>query len=102
MKLNVLERIVASQILPKEGSFTNLKLIRVTKEELSFTEEENKALEFTQVGERLNWKEGIVKDKEFNFGEVVTKLIVDKLKELDKSEDLTENHFSLYEKFIGE
>ena len=102
MKLNVLERIVASQILPKEGSFTNLKLIRVTKEELSFTEEENKALEFTQVGERLNWKEGIVKDKEFYFGEVVTKLIVDKLKELDKSEDLTENHFSLYEKFIGE
>ena len=102
MKLNVLERIVVSEILPKEGSFMNLKLVRTVKEELSFSEEENKALEFNQIGTSLKWKENVIEDKEFNFGEVVTKLIISKLKELDESEDLTENHFSLYEKFIGE
>ena len=102
MKFNVLERIVLSQILPKDGSFLNLKLIRVAKEALSFNEEENKALCFVQKGEVLNWKEGVVEDKEVKLGAVIIDLIVNKLKELDKSASLTENHISLYEKFIGD
>jgi len=45
-KVNVLERLMALRILPKEGSYTNLKLLRVVKENLSFNEAENKALQF--------------------------------------------------------
>jgi len=45
-KVNVLERLMALGILPKEGSFTNLKLLRLVKENLSFNEAENKALQF--------------------------------------------------------
>ena len=45
-KVNVLERLMLLAILPKEGSFTNLKLLRVVKENLSFNEVENKALQF--------------------------------------------------------
>ena len=102
MKLNVLERIILLNLLPDKGSFTNLKLIRVAKEELSFSEEENKALSFQQKGEALKWNDSGIKDKEFSFGEVIDKLIVNALKELDKNEELKNEHISLYEKFITE
>ena len=99
MKLNVLERILLSQILPDKGSFSNLKLLRVVKEELSFSDKENKKLNFKQDGERMLWNNVDIQ-KDIVFSEVVSKLIEDKLKELDKDEKLTEQHMSLYEKFI--
>jgi predicted transcriptional regulator len=100
MKLDVRERIILSQILPKEGSFTNLKLIRVMQEELSFSEAENKILDFKQAEDRLTWSEDTVEQKDIKFGEVIEKLIVSKLTELDKEEKLTNEHFSLCEKFM--
>lgn len=44
--LDVLERLKLLELLPREGTFTNLKLLRETKEALSFTEDENLALQF--------------------------------------------------------
>ena len=134
MKLSVLERVLLSQALPAQGSFTNLKLLREARETLSFTEEENKELKFEQNGDQLKWSgikfinkatgktlEGgpefiekmvgkkpdlfeqalAVEDKEFEFGEVVTQLIVKALTDMDKQEKLTNDHVSLYEKFMG-
>ena len=133
MLLSVLERVLLSQALPAQGSFTNLKLLREARETLSFTEEENKELNFRQEGESLQWTglkiinkatgnpvEGSVEfvekmvtknpelfeqrlsveDKDFEFGEVVTDLIVKALKDLDDQEKLTNDHLPLYEKFI--
>jgi len=133
MLLSVLERVLLSQALPAQGSFTNLKLLREARETLSFTEEENKELNFRQEGESLQWTglkiinkatgkpvEGSVEfvekmvtknpelfeqrlsveDKDFEFGEVVTDLIVKAIKDLDKQEKLTNDHLPLYEKFI--
>ena len=99
MKLSVIERILLTQTLPKEGSFTNLKLLRVIKEELSFTEKENKLLNFRQDGEQMLW-DNAVKDKEIKIGEVVNELIRKNLTELDKQEKLTENHITLCERFM--
>lgn len=45
-RVNVLERYVLLQLLPKEGTFANLKLLRVIREALSFNESENRALQF--------------------------------------------------------
>ena len=108
MELNVLERIVLIGTLPKEGNFENLRLLRIAKEKISFNEEENKALKFRQEGDQFKWDSKIVDDKqvdiiplkEIDFGETVTKLIVDSLKALNDQGKLTENHFSIYEKFI--
>jgi len=100
MELSVIERILLLQVLPVEGSYLNLKLLRETKEELSFTEEENKLLGFTQKEQQLTWKEGVVMDREYSFGEVVSDLIVSGLKDLDKQEKLTENHMVLWERFM--
>ncbi len=100
MELNVLERLLLLNLLPKEGSFTNLKLIRVVREELSFTEEEHKLLQFKQTGDKLVWLEGAISNKEVEIGKVTCELIVKALKALDEREGLTEGHVSLYEKFV--
>lgn len=102
MKLDVLERLIALNLLPKEGTFTNLKLIRVAREELSFNEEEHKALQFQQNGELLQWKQDVKIFKEVNIGEVVSIMLTDALKSLNAGGKLKEEHFSLYEKMIKE
>jgi len=56
MKLSILERLLIQNLLPEKGSYTNLKIIRVAREALSFNEQENKAFEFIQEGEQLKWK----------------------------------------------
>jgi hypothetical protein len=115
VELDVLERMTLMSILPKEGTFLNLKLLRVIREELSFTEEENKALQFRQIvqgdQQMVGWNTTTVDPetseqrlacppKEFVFGEVVEGLIVKALTDLDKAEKITADHYSLYEKFM--
>ncbi|MFA5322904.1 MAG: hypothetical protein WC373_09550 [Smithella sp.] len=100
MKLNVMERLMLLSILPKEGSFTNLKLLRTVKEDLSFSEEENKALQFNQNGEILTWDSKADANKEIVFGEVIESIIRKALVALDKAEKITENHYSIYEMFM--
>lgn len=88
----------------------NLKLLRLTKEDLSFNEEENKALQFRTENNMIIWNNTVVTEtgeivpscpeKEFIFGEVIEKLIIKALKDLDKAEKITEDHYSLYEKFM--
>lgn len=103
MKLSVLERLVIQNILPQAANFTNLKLMRVAREALSFTDEENKALEFKPAedgGGNIQWKPDVVAEREIVIGEVVTLMIVEALKKLDEDKQLTNEHFSLYEKFV--
>jgi len=99
MKLSVLERVVLLNLLPQEATFANLKLIRVAKETLSFTDEENQKLNFRIEGAQTLWDEGI-EEREFLIGEVASQLIVEALEKLDKDKKLREEHFSVYEKFV--
>jgi len=101
MTLNVLERLLLLNLLPAEGSYTNLKLMRKAKENLSFTEDENKLLNFKQDGDSLRWADNVVPDKEIDIGEIVTQIIVKALKKLSDEEKLKIEHESLYEKFVG-
>ena len=111
MKLSVLDRIMLLNVLPKEGSFANLKILRIVRENISFNEEENGLLKFKQDGERTVWNDTVVSDGklvptvpelEFTIGKVVTNLIVEELRRLNDEQKLTESHFSLYEKFMTE
>lgn len=99
MELTVVERLVLMNLLPQEGSYVNLKLVRVAREELSFSDEEVKLLGFVQDGEQVKWnmEANILKDVE--LGEVVTILVVDSLKKLDGEGKLKNDHFTLFEKF---
>ena len=102
VKLNLYERVVCMSLLPKEGSFVTLKIIRDLQMELAPSEEEAKiaGLEDLPTGgvKAENWF--LVVEKEIVFGDIAKGLIVDALKKLDEEEKLTNDHFTLYEKFI--
>ena len=102
MKLGVFDRLILLNILPKEGDFTTLKIMRTMKEDLSFTEEEHKALEFKQEEAQVQWKREADVERDINFGEKATDIIVETLKKLNTDKKLTDQHYSLFEKFVGD
>lgn len=102
MELNVFDRLILLNILPKEGDFTTLKIVRKMREDLSFTEDEHKALQFTQEDGNIKWDKAGDVPRQINFGEKATDLIVSTLKKLNTDKKLSEQHFNLYEKFVGE
>ena len=104
MKLNVLERVLLGGIMSTyKGSFINLKLIREGREALSFNEEETKELSFVELDGSVNWNPDAsfrYQDVEINLGENISSIIKKLLIDLNDKEELTEQHFSLYEKFV--
>lgn len=99
-KLTVMERLVLLNILPKEGDFTTIKLLRKLRENLSFDEEEHKKLMFVQDGDQVRWNMEALTDKHIAIGEKAGDIIQDALKKLNDEKKLTNEHFSLYEKFV--
>jgi hypothetical protein len=101
MKLGTFERLVLLNILPSEGDFTTLKIVRKLRESLSFSEAEHKALQFKQEGEQIKWLTTGETEKEVIIGEKATDIIIETLKRLDKEKKLKNEHYGLYEKFVG-
>ena len=99
MELTVVERLILMSLLPVEGTFVNLKLVRKAREELSFDEKENKVLEFVQDGGNVRWNAEANIIKDVDLGEVVTSLAGDALKKLDTDGALKDELLTLYEKF---
>jgi hypothetical protein len=103
MLLDTKERLMLLAILPKEGDFTTLKIVRQMRDNLSFTEEEYKALKFVNLPNgQVQWQLSGDISREIPIGEKATDLIVSALKKLNEAKKLTEDHFGLYEKFVGE
>jgi len=111
MKLTVEERLILLGTLPREGDFTTLKIVRKLRESLSFTEEEHKALGFVQEENedpqknRVKWNQAGV-DAAVLYAEIDVSpksvaLVAAALEKLNKEKKLTEQHFSLYEKFCA-
>lgn len=105
VKLNLFERLICMTLWPPEGSFTTLKIVRDMQMELAPTEEEIKLAGIKDdllTGGVLAEDWTAVEDKEIVFGDVAKALIVGALEKLDGEEKLTQQHFSLYEKFVLE
>lgn len=100
MELKVADRLVLLNLLPKEGDFTTLKIVRKLREDLSFSEDEHKALEFKQDNGSIQWNPNSDIPKEIPIGEKASDMIADVLKKLDKDKHLQEQHFALYEMFV--
>ena len=104
MELTVTERLVLANILPAEGNFTTLRLVRKLREDLSFDDKEHKELKFIQKGDQIQWNpekaQTLLKDVE--VGEIMTETIKEALKKMNDEKKLKDEHISLYEKFIGE
>jgi len=106
MKLTVLERLLALGIMPKEGNFVLLKVIRRGQDELSFTDEEIKKYKFVNKGEgetaQVTWDNKVEQEADIKLGSKVKTLIAEELEKLDKDKKLTQEHYTLFEKFVKE
>lgn len=106
MKLNLFERLTIQKILPEQGTFVMLKVLNQLRMALAPSEEELKEfnvgpeLKDGQPTGRIKWNEKGLEEREIEIGEKAADLIVEALKELDKTKKLTNEHYTIYEKFI--
>lgn len=102
MNLNVFDRLILLNVLPHEGDVTTLKIVRKLREDLSFTEEEHKVLQFKQDGGNIRWQLDGDIPKEISIGEKAHDVISGVFKALNESKPpkLKEEHLSLYERFV--
>ncbi len=129
MKLTTAERLALQGILPEQGDFISLKLVRKLREALSFSEAEIQALSFlyeikcpkcgakisspsgvkcalcdvemTATGS-IRWNASKEPNKDVFMGKAAEKLCKEAIEKLSTAKKLTEQHMSLYEKFIGD
>lgn len=106
VKLGLFDRLVAMSLLPPEGSYATLKIVRELQMELSPTEEESKAAGIVDnlltggvtVDPDKGWDK--VEPKEIVFGDIAKGIIVSALEKLNTEEKLTQQHLSLYSWFV--
>jgi hypothetical protein len=99
--LTIADRFAILGILPAEGSFATLKLVRKLREQLSLTEAEMKGYNVKQIGDQITWTKGDT-TTEMEFGDFDTEMIQKALKKLNEEEKLEERHYAIYEQFVGE
>lgn len=102
MELTVKERVVLAGILPKEGDLTTLKIVRKLKEDLSFSEDEHKLLNFNRDGDQLTWVQDAVGPTDIEIGEKAMDVIKGSFRALNNRKLLVDDHIELYDKFVGE
>lgn len=107
MILTVFERANLLNILPREGDFRTLRMLRKLRESIALTEAEVERYKPSIAEGRMTWKthddagEPIPQETEVEVGELAVSVIRDRLIELDKTRKLREEHYTLYEKFVG-
>ena len=108
MKLNLVigERLALAQILPKEGNFLTLRIIKKITEKVSLTETEIedwqiKSFESSPGTTSFSWSPAVKTDTEIEFTDAETDLIRQELNKLDKSGKLTFGNISTFEKFCA-
>ena len=107
MQLNVFERLLIRNIVPQiQGwNYAHMKEARELLEGL-FTEQEENDLQFEQEGTHVKWKvqreDGIPieQERDIPVSDGLKAKIGKFLKQLDKEEKLSFEHFSLVEKFV--
>ena len=111
MELTVFERLLIRNIIPQiQGwNFGHMKEARTLLEGL-FTPEEEEQLAITvnENGKGVTWKvkddkgDDIPQSKELEISEGLSKKIKKLLEQLNREERLGFEHYTLYEKFVGD
>lgn len=108
-KLTIIERLLLLTIIPNQGNITQLEIIRVLREMLSFNESENRVLNFVEdpaTGSTRWDNKGaeMVGAPTFEIGRIQLKIIEKAmrgaLKNMSQQEALTQGHLDLGKRFI--
>ena len=100
VKLNVLERVLLSNMLPQKGNLVTCRATMNTGKIIVITPDEEKAFELKKDAGMTTWNDAGKEEKEFEIPPSSVKAIRDRLNELDAQEQLPANAVSLCEKFL--
>ncbi len=102
MKLEVHERLILGELLPKEGDFAGMKAIRRAREAINFSPEEREFFMLRMEEGKVAWdtQRACEKIKDVPLEQFIMDLIRDALAILNKKKQLREEHMSLYDKFV--
>lgn len=103
VKLTVKQRIDLQSILPQQGNFLTVKMIRVLREELTFSEKEHEMLKFKQhPNGSVEWNAEVGKKltKEISIPETIVNNIKETLEKANIAKQITEAHLDFYEMFM--
>ena len=101
MLLDVLERLMLQGVLPSEGNFVTMRVIRDLRGELSFSETEIAEFEIADGEGQVTWNKSKESPKDITIGVKATEIIAKALEKMDAENKLTQQHLPLYEKFMG-
>ena len=104
VKLTIKQRIDLSSILPQQGDFLTVKMIRVLRESLSFTQKEHELLKFVyHPNGSVEWDAKAAKKtikKSFEIPETIVSVIKETLEKANANKQITEAHLDFYEMFM--
>lgn len=107
MQLTLPERYAVNTVLPEAGNFGTLKAMRKLREALEPTEKEAADFEIRIEGNQVRWNpekmldaEGKLATTDIDISKKATGIIVEALEKLEATKKLTQQQFSIYEKFI--
>jgi len=103
VKLTVKQRINLQSILPQQGDFLTVKMIRVLREELSFSQEEHELLKLvSNQNGSVSWDGKAAENciKEVEIPETVVSIVKETLEKLNVQKKITEAHLDFYEMFM--
>lgn len=100
--LNVGERIVLMQLLPKEGNFATLRLLRDMNAKIGLSADELTEFEVVQEGINTKWNQKGLNLVPIDFKNKEIEIITKGLNALDKDNKLDLNQLTLFEKFVSD
>jgi hypothetical protein len=100
MLLTIKYRLLLMNILPDEGNYDTLKIVREQQDHLGISEEEHKRLKVRREGSIIQWDESQDAPVEIEIGEVAGHIIKRELTRLDSEGLLQMEFLSLYEYFV--
>jgi hypothetical protein len=100
-ELEIGERIVLGELLPKEGNFLTLRIIKKIAEKLSLTAQEIAEWEVKSSPGSIAWNPQKAKPVEIEFSDAEADFIRQELRKLDQGNRLKLDTLSAFEKFCG-
>lgn len=98
MKFNILERLMILRILPQETDLASARIIADLKKETGFTQEEMDKVDMV-IGDNVKWEGSKDYEKEIKIVNRAAEIIIKVLNGLSKSEKVSEEYLSIFDKF---
>ena len=101
MDFSVRDRLILLNVVPTQGSLVTLKMVRVLREALGFSDKEYRDFNLRVEGESFQWDDDKEAPKEIEVPVTMQELILTSFEELSKKNVLHLEHLDLYDRFAA-